>query len=412
MHRVIHGICGYMWSQDKNHPNVEMEGPQLASGADERLKATRTVRYLLRNLNPIGTGERCRNIMVRFLGNRELYAVPVVDASNRPLALVDRKQFVEFFSRPYALDVFGPRSIVTLLDYADYASTSPLVFEHGRSVEDVAQSIMDAGIYHMVTGFLITDMGRYLGIANGHDLLKVIALRNEIVLRESEARARSIIDVAFDGVMTHDRGRILDANLRFAQLFGYDSPEELIGRQGFDLLLAPEARDKLRKPSDIGVIDKPIEIRGVRKDGTTFIGETQSCESAFHGRKVRTVAMRDLAERKRVEAERARLEAQLRESQKMEALGTMAGGVAHDFNNALATIMGNVELARQDVGPDHPALESLEEIGKASRRAKDLVQQILSFSRRQKLDRKATSLALVVVETSRLVRARFPPGCA
>jgi signal transduction histidine kinase/ActR/RegA family two-component response regulator len=117
---------------------------------------------------------------------------------------------------------------------------------------------------------------------------------------------------------------------------------------------------------------------------------------------------RDISERKQAETEHARLEAQLRESQKMEALGTMAGGVAHDFNNALAMIIGNVELARQDVGPGHPALVSLDEIGKASRRAKDLVQQILSFSRRQKLERKATSLALVVVETARLVRATLP----
>ena len=116
----------------------------------------------------------------------------------------------------------------------------------------------------------------------------------------------------------------------------------------------------------------------------------------------------DLSAVKRGEEARAQLEGQLRESQKMEALGTLAGGVAHDFNNALAAIVGNVELARQDVGPGHPALESLEEIGKAGRRAKDLVQQILAFGRRQQLERKPMSLALVVVETARLMRATLP----
>ena len=116
----------------------------------------------------------------------------------------------------------------------------------------------------------------------------------------------------------------------------------------------------------------------------------------------------DVTERHRAEAERAALEAQARETQKMEALGTLAGGVAHDFNNALATILGNVALARNDVGAGHAALVSLEEIGKASRRAKDLVQQILAFGRRQKLERKATSLTLVVVESARLVRATLP----
>jgi PAS domain S-box-containing protein len=121
-----------------------------------------------------------------------------------------------------------------------------------------------------------------------------------------------------------------------------------------------------------------------------------------------TAMVEDITERKQAEADRARFEAQLRESQKMEALGTMAGGVAHDFNNALAAILGNLELARQDVGTDHPALVSLEEIGKASRRAKDIVQQILAFGRRQKVERKPMSLALVVVEAARLIRATLP----
>ena len=118
--------------------------------------------------------------------------------------------------------------------------------------------------------------------------------------------------------------------------------------------------------------------------------------------------IQDITERKNAEVAQALLETQLRESQKMEALGTLAGGVAHDFNNALAAILGNVELARQDVGPGHVALVSLEEISQASRRAKDLVQQILTFGRRQKLERKPTSLALPVVEAARLVRVTLP----
>ena len=106
--------------------------------------------------------------------------------------------------------------------------------------------------------------------------------------------------------------------------------------------------------------------------------------------------------------ERRQIEARLRESKKMEALGILAGGVAHDFNNALAIITGNVELARQDVGPGHPALESLKEIAKAGRRSTDLVQQILAFSRRQTLERKPTALSMVVLESVRLLRASIP----
>lgn len=110
---------------------------------------------------------------------------------------------------------------------------------------------------------------------------------------------------------------------------------------------------------------------------------------------------RDITEHKRLEESR-------QQSQKLESLGTLAGGIAHDFNNALAAIIGNLELARQDVGPEHEALISLEEIGKASRRAKNLVQQILTFGRRQNFDRKVMSLSLPVLESVRLVRATLP----
>jgi signal transduction histidine kinase/ActR/RegA family two-component response regulator len=120
----------------------------------------------------------------------------------------------------------------------------------------------------------------------------------------------------------------------------------------------------------------------------------------------------DITERKRAEAARLSLEAQLRESQKMEAIGTLAGGIAHDFNNALATILGNAELARQDASANPKALESLEEIRKAGSRARGLVQQILSFSRRQPTERKLLTLATVIEECARLLRATLPSRIA
>ncbi len=116
----------------------------------------------------------------------------------------------------------------------------------------------------------------------------------------------------------------------------------------------------------------------------------------------------DITERKRSEAVRAQLEAQLRESQKMEAIGTLAGGIAHDFNNVLATILGNTELARQDSANNPPALQSLDEIRKAATRARDLVQPILSFSRRQPTTRKWIDLGPLVLEATRLLRATLP----
>ncbi|MBK8001634.1 MAG: PAS domain S-box protein [Verrucomicrobia bacterium] len=108
--------------------------------------------------------------------------------------------------------------------------------------------------------------------------------------------------------------------------------------------------------------------------------------------------------------ERRQLEAQFRQAQKMEALGTLSGGIAHDFNNILGAIFGNVHLASLDLQPSHPASNSLGEIQKAANRARDLVRQILAFSRQQPKTRQNIALGPVVQEAAGLLRASLPAG--
>jgi two-component system cell cycle sensor histidine kinase/response regulator CckA len=125
---------------------------------------------------------------------------------------------------------------------------------------------------------------------------------------------------------------------------------------------------------------------------------------------ITTIFARDLTASKLAEARRVALETQLRESQKMQAMGTMAGGIAHDFNNILSAILGNVDLAKQDTAATSPALTSLQEIEKAGRRARDLVRQILTFSRNEVPKRLPIQLNDVVHEAARLVRVALPPS--
>ncbi len=132
-------------------------------------------------------------------------------------------------------------------------------------------------------------------------------------------------------------------------------------------------------------------------------------QQGMHG-EITTIFARDLTASKLAEARRVALETQLRESQKMQAMGTMAGGIAHDFNNILSAILGNVELAKQDTVQGSAALTSLQEIDKAGRRARDLVRQILTFSRNEVPKRIPMQLDDVVREAARLVKVALPPS--
>ncbi|MBC2711266.1 MAG: response regulator [Desulfosarcina sp.] len=109
-----------------------------------------------------------------------------------------------------------------------------------------------------------------------------------------------------------------------------------------------------------------------------------------------------------VQAEKRQLKNQLRQSQKMEAIGTLAGGIAHDFNNVLSIILGNTELALADMPDEHTARNNLERILTASLRAREMIQQLLSFSRKEESGRKPIRLNSVIAESLKLMRASLP----
>lgn len=149
---------------------------------DDRLQEAPTVASLVHWLDPFSTEAPCEALIKRFLADPGIYALPVVNSEDQPLALVDRKRFVEFFAKPFSKELFGRQSILSFLGSSFFQGVEPLVLEESSSIEDAARIIIASGMEHMVTGFIVTCDGRYRGIANGHDLLNLITQRKQAEL--------------------------------------------------------------------------------------------------------------------------------------------------------------------------------------------------------------------------------------
>jgi two-component system, cell cycle sensor histidine kinase and response regulator CckA len=230
----------------------------------------------------------------------------------------------------------------------------------------------------------------------------------EDALRESEARYRYLylrtpaIMHSIDG-----EGRIVDVSDAWLERLGYERAE-VVGHRSVEFL-TPESRDYaanevLPEFFRTGVVtDIPYQF--VRKDGVILDFRLSAvAERDSEGRFERSLAVSvDVTERNRAEAALRRSEAQLRQSQKMEAIGRLAGGVAHDFNNLLVVILGNAELLL--LGRDDPLVrEPAEQIVSAAERAAALTRQILTFSRQQIVQAQVLDLNELIRETQDLLR--------
>jgi PAS domain S-box-containing protein len=243
-------------------------------------------------------------------------------------------------------------------------------------------------------------------------------------LRESDQRLRQAVRVAHIGIFEHDHitdAIYLSAELR--EIYGLGPNDDLSGKDirsegdkppPIDAFVHPEDRERsaaavrrAHDPNGDGLYE--IEHRHVRPDGAIRWLTTRA-QTFFEGegdarRPVRTVgAVRDITERRKTEGERERLQDQLVQAQKMESVGRLAGGVAHDFNNMLNVINGYAELALDKIDPDEPLYSALAEIQSAARRSADLTRQLLAFARRQTVAPRVLDLNDVVASSLKMLR--------
>jgi len=234
-------------------------------------------------------------------------------------------------------------------------------------------------------------------------------------LKEEKEKAQKYFDIA--GVMMgalNAAGEVILINQKGCQILNV-AEDEMIGKNWFDHFLPARISDETKRVFSKLMAGETAAVEYYENPVLTSDGSERII--AFHNTlltdekgQIKGILFSglDITERKRAEEEKARMEVQLRQALKMEAIGTLAGGIAHDFNNILSAIIGFSEMAREDVPPDSKVAMNLGKVLKAGFRARDLVKQILAFSRQANIDPIHLRPASIIKEGVKLLRSSIP----
>ena len=259
----------------------------------------------------------------------------------------------------------------------------------------------------------ITETRKIPILENGKVVKVVTVIRDmtqrkqtEAELKASEDKYRTLVESSSDAILMLDKNRnIVSCNGAFLDLFGYEHNEV----EGKSVRIIHPSDESFHS---FGTLAYPVitaagsfrtdwEFKS-KKDRIIPVETVTSAIRAPNGAITGYVAiLRDTTEKEQ-------LQKQLRQAQKMEAIGTLAGGIAHDFNNILSAIIGYAELSMMDIPEASEAKHNLEEVRNATRRARDLVKQILSFSHQTEQEKKPVQIKPVVKEATKLLRASLP----
>jgi two-component system cell cycle sensor histidine kinase/response regulator CckA len=236
---------------------------------------------------------------------------------------------------------------------------------------------------------VLTFVSRQLAIA-------IERKRGEEALRQSEARYRSLVESAVYGIYRCDvDGKFLDVNPALIAMLGYESPQEVVALDPWkDVFLSHEELTRVMRDFQRGLRLTNVEVHWKHKEGHAITVRLSGCMAKAPDKVIEVIA-EDVTARRM-------LEDQFRQAQKMEAVGRLAGGVAHDFNNLITVIRGYAEVLLSNVTPSDAS--KVEAIYQAANKAASLTRQLLAFSRKQMLELKPVDVNAIVSDLERLLR--------
>lgn len=345
--------------------------------------------------NQINTWRFVMNNKKKFLHSME-YAENIINTIREPLIVLDQELRV----------ISANHSFFEFFKVNKEETTGELIYNLGNRQWDIPQlrellenilpqksTFNDYLVEHTFNTIgqrIMLLNARKVETAKGYEKIILLAFEDitdrelaKQALEDSEERFRRLFETAKDGLILLDKekGLVVNANQAICKLLGY-TQQEILGKQlkdfGFSINL-----------DDIDIVLEQLVVTGLVTYEDIFVTSKQESKididlQIINRSRFIQCNFRDITERKSAQKEKERLTAQLTQAQKMEAVGHLAGGIAHDFNNILAIIFGNAELALYDISSENPVRQNIEQVLEASIRAKDLVMQILTFSRKDK----------------------------
>lgn len=238
--------------------------------------------------------------------------------------------------------------------------------------------------------------------------------RAEAALRESEAKYRHLVEYANDGILIVQDGRIAYANRYLTQLCGF-SLEEALTRP-FSEFIAPDELSKLTEyyyRRMAGETLPQVYESAIRhRDGHIIEVELNVSLTTYEGRPAEQVIVRDITTRKQAELERARLLAQIQQQDRLAAIGQLAAGIVHDFNNIMATIVLYAQMTARASDISDRIRERMETINQQAQHATNLIRQILDFSRKAEIETRPLDLLPFLTQQVQLFRRTLPENIA